>query len=217
MGRDVLQRALRAGDLAAVRAAAAAQDTIDLEDAAAIVVLMAGQAPGSFQAAAVRWIARYATERRPGLDGLHYAAQVLHAVDAEQGGAGDELMRLARRPRAGAALAGPAPGAAPTPAVGQTSVAWKAEEAVVYDPGAHVWHRPGCPRLPERGGEPLEAGGVLRFVNAPGSCSSCRATVNVTLSTTADAPVRDRGLRPAASPPSRRRASAVRQGRMPGR
>jgi hypothetical protein len=55
--------ALERGDLLAVRAAAAELPRIDLADAAAVVALMASSADPAFERAAVKWVARLATER----------------------------------------------------------------------------------------------------------------------------------------------------------
>jgi uncharacterized lipoprotein YmbA len=56
------QRALQAGNLAAVRLAALELHYVNLADALAICVLMRRQDDGQFERAAVRWLARLSLE-----------------------------------------------------------------------------------------------------------------------------------------------------------
>jgi len=51
------RRALRAGNLTVIRAAAAELPAINLEDALSICLLLAKQEPRNFERAALRWIA----------------------------------------------------------------------------------------------------------------------------------------------------------------
>jgi hypothetical protein len=57
------QRALGSGNLAAVRMAALELPYVDLDDALAICLLMRREGDGSFERAAVRWLARLSLER----------------------------------------------------------------------------------------------------------------------------------------------------------
>jgi hypothetical protein len=84
-------QALEAGDLARVRHLAAEIGHVSLGDAARILALICVREPGSFERAAVRWMARYATER------AHTVGDLASAVNA--------LEDMREDPRADAALA----------------------------------------------------------------------------------------------------------------
>ena len=58
-----LRRALAGGDLLAARAAAAGLPRVDLDEAAALLVLIASEDPGKLDAAAVRFLGRACLER----------------------------------------------------------------------------------------------------------------------------------------------------------
>jgi hypothetical protein len=57
-----LKRALDAGDLFLIRAAAAELSQIPLGDALAICLLLCGSEPDSYERAVVRWLGRYCRE-----------------------------------------------------------------------------------------------------------------------------------------------------------
>jgi hypothetical protein len=57
------KRALAAGDLFLIRAAAAELPQIGLEDALAIRLLLCGSEPASYERAVVCWLGRYCLER----------------------------------------------------------------------------------------------------------------------------------------------------------
>lgn len=56
-------RALATGNLMLIRAAAAELPHISLEDATRVCVILRDREPARFEAAAVRWIARFCVER----------------------------------------------------------------------------------------------------------------------------------------------------------
>jgi hypothetical protein len=60
-----------------------------LKDAARILALIRAQQPEAFERAAVRWMARYATERAAGLDDLGAAVDALDLVREDAGAASD--------------------------------------------------------------------------------------------------------------------------------
>jgi len=74
------KRALLTGNLALVRAAAAELPAVDLADALAICLLMSARDDERYERAAVRWLARLATER-PGV-GLGELREGLVAFEA---------------------------------------------------------------------------------------------------------------------------------------
>ena len=74
------KRALLTGNLALVRAAAAELPAVDLADALAICLLMSARDDERYERAAVRWLARLATER-PGV-GLCELREGLVAFEA---------------------------------------------------------------------------------------------------------------------------------------
>jgi hypothetical protein len=77
---SIFKRALRRGDLAGVRAAAAELPRVPLDDAFAICLLILEQQPVRYERAAVRWLGRLVAERdhlglrHPELTARHLAA-----------------------------------------------------------------------------------------------------------------------------------------------
>jgi hypothetical protein len=61
---SIFKRALRRGDLAGVRAAAAELPRVPLDDAFAICLLILEQQPARYERAALRWLGRVLAERR---------------------------------------------------------------------------------------------------------------------------------------------------------
>lgn len=61
---SIFKRALRRGDLAAVRAAVGELPQVPLDDAFAICLLILEQQPTRYERAAVRWLGRLVAERR---------------------------------------------------------------------------------------------------------------------------------------------------------
>ena len=96
-----LVAAVRRGDLAGVRAAAAELGhQINLVDALAIVLLMADQRDHRYDRAAAKWLARLAYER-PGvcLEDLRFGLAALEALPYEPNAAKRQLADLCRRHR----------------------------------------------------------------------------------------------------------------------
>lgn len=62
-----MRQALRTDNLAIIEATARQVETVNLEDALSILVLMAEQRDARYERAAARWAARVAAERRLGL------------------------------------------------------------------------------------------------------------------------------------------------------
>jgi hypothetical protein len=58
------RRALATGNLTIIRAAAAELPTVRLDDALQVCVLLRDREPERYEAAAVRWIARFCVERQ---------------------------------------------------------------------------------------------------------------------------------------------------------
>lgn len=77
--------ALQSGDLRRVRRIAAQLPTVSLSDAARILALIRTQEPEQFERAAVRWMARYATERANSVDDLGRAVDVLDMMREDPG------------------------------------------------------------------------------------------------------------------------------------
>jgi hypothetical protein len=65
-----LRRAIRSGDLLLARTAAAELPSIELDDAALLLVLIARSRPEQFEAAAIRFLGRLCLEQPPTLRGL---------------------------------------------------------------------------------------------------------------------------------------------------
>jgi len=85
------QRALKGGNLTMIRAAATELPAINLEDALTIAILVSEQRPEQLERAALRWLGRYALERKDAtLAGLREAAGRIRPVRyGSRGGAGD--------------------------------------------------------------------------------------------------------------------------------
>lgn len=94
-----LLAAIRRGDLAGVRAAAAELGhRVNLVDALAIVLVMAAHDDGRYDRAAARWLARLAYERPAvGLEDLRLGLVGLEALPNEPGAAKRQLADLCRR------------------------------------------------------------------------------------------------------------------------
>ena len=93
-----LRYALRGGDLARVRVAAAELPHVPLPDALGILELLEAQDEARFERAAVRWVGRLALEA-PGLTlaQLHLAIEALDGLPDDEARA--TLRELARRAR----------------------------------------------------------------------------------------------------------------------
>jgi hypothetical protein len=79
------QRALAAGNLLLIRAAAAELPTVNLQDALDICIVVAENEPELFERAALRWLARYCLERRDAnLAGLRQAADAFARLESEE-------------------------------------------------------------------------------------------------------------------------------------
>jgi hypothetical protein len=85
------QRSLRTGNLDLVRAAAAELPVVALDDALAILLLYRDREPERFDRVALRWLARFVTERARQIADVQAAAAALERlrVDPE-----DALARL---------------------------------------------------------------------------------------------------------------------------
>ena len=91
------QRALKGGNLTVIRAAATELPAINLVDALQVCVLMADQRPELFERAALRWLARYAVERKDAsLDGLREAADAFAGLAADREASLATLQGLSR-------------------------------------------------------------------------------------------------------------------------
>lgn len=78
-------QALEAGDLARVKKMAAELPVVSLSDAARILALIRTQEPDQFDRAAVRWMARYATERANTVEDLGRAVDALDMMREDAG------------------------------------------------------------------------------------------------------------------------------------
>jgi hypothetical protein len=83
----LFRQALDSGDLRRVRALAGEMPSIHLADAARILGLIRRDEPASFDRAAVRWMARYATERARGVEDLGAAVDALDMMREDPGAA----------------------------------------------------------------------------------------------------------------------------------
>jgi hypothetical protein len=91
------KRALAAGDLFLIRAAAAELPPIPLGDALSISFLLCGSEPKSYERAAVRWLGRYCLERpMVTLEDLCRAVAAFERLPREPAPATRELEALAR-------------------------------------------------------------------------------------------------------------------------
>ena len=90
------RRALAAGNIALVKAAAAELPRVDLDDALEVCVLMARDDHPAFERAAVRWVARLCLERRVGIHDTRCALALFETMPADPAGAARSLRRLAK-------------------------------------------------------------------------------------------------------------------------
>jgi hypothetical protein len=95
------QRACARGNLNVALATARELGRLTLEDALALTELLARVGDARFEAAAVRWVARYAEERRPALASLRLAVALVAALADEREGpvAHEALRAIVRRPQ----------------------------------------------------------------------------------------------------------------------
>lgn len=68
------QRALKTGNLAVIRNAAAELPRVDLDDALAVCMAIRDSDPERFERAALRWLARFCSERAQDVDEVRLAA-----------------------------------------------------------------------------------------------------------------------------------------------
>lgn len=68
------QRALKTGNLAVIRNAAAELPRVELGDALSVCMAIHDAEPDRFNRAALRWLARYAVEKARDADDVHRAA-----------------------------------------------------------------------------------------------------------------------------------------------
>jgi hypothetical protein len=87
------RRALAAGDMLQVRAAAAELPAVPLDDALDVCLLVHGAEPGRFDAAAVRWLGRFALERARSVGELRQAVAAFERLPR----APDESVAVLRR------------------------------------------------------------------------------------------------------------------------
>ena len=91
------RRALDSGNITVVRAAAAELQTINLDDALRICVLLRGADPSHYEAAVVRWLGRLCLERRTTtITDLRLAVAAFDRLPDEPDEAAAELRRLVR-------------------------------------------------------------------------------------------------------------------------
>jgi hypothetical protein len=88
------RRALDTGNLALIRTAAAELPQINLDDALRICLLIRRREPASFDRAARRWLARYATQPDTTLRRLMVATAALELMAEEPDLAAELLERL---------------------------------------------------------------------------------------------------------------------------
>jgi hypothetical protein len=88
------RRALETGNLALIRTAAAELPQVNLDDALRICLVIREREPGSFDRAACRWLARYATQRRATLARLAVAVAALELMREDPDLAHEVLERL---------------------------------------------------------------------------------------------------------------------------
>jgi hypothetical protein len=90
--------ALDQGDLDFIRAHAAALAPINLPDALRICLMVRDQEPARYEAAAVRWLGRFALEARAAtLEDLRRVAEALDALPEDPESAMEQLSRLCVR------------------------------------------------------------------------------------------------------------------------
>lgn len=88
------QRALATGNLLLIRTAAAELPSVSLGDALAVCLAIRDGAPDRFERAALRWLARYATERAASIDDVRAAADAFAVLRSRPEDALSELQRL---------------------------------------------------------------------------------------------------------------------------
>ena len=88
------RRALGTGNLALIRTAAAELPQINLDDALRICLVIRKREPESFDRAACRWLARYATQRSATLARLAVAVAALDLMRDDPDLASELLERL---------------------------------------------------------------------------------------------------------------------------
>ena len=81
------QRALKTGNLAVIRKAAAELPRVNLVDALAVCVAIREAEPGTFDRAALRWLARYAVEQASNVEDVRTAAAAFSAMRDDPDGA----------------------------------------------------------------------------------------------------------------------------------
>src|SRR5690242_3377639 len=104
-----LRRAIRSGDLLLIRSAAA-EARVDLEDAFAILLIVAEKEPDRYDAAALRWLGRFCSEQGAraslaDLDLLRASLAALRTASPAVLNALDGVLSAHQLPRAQAALA----------------------------------------------------------------------------------------------------------------
>jgi hypothetical protein len=96
--RADFQRAVERGNLPFAESAARQLGQLSLEDALALVALMAEKAPERYERAALRWLRRFHDERSPTLPAVALASVALLELPVDQSAAGREaLTRLLRQ------------------------------------------------------------------------------------------------------------------------
>ncbi len=91
------KRAIERGDLPLIRATAAELPAVNLEDALAILPVIATKEPDLYERAACRWLGRLSLERDVGLDEIGVALAALDALGSGSGPACTTLDRLIQR------------------------------------------------------------------------------------------------------------------------
>ena len=81
-----MRRALKGGDLLAARTAAAELPHVGLEDAAALLVLIASREPERLEPAVVRFLGRVCLEQAPSLEDARLLAACLAQLEDESPG-----------------------------------------------------------------------------------------------------------------------------------
>jgi hypothetical protein len=91
------KRALRTGNLTIIRAAAAELPRVDLGHALSVRMAIRDAEPERFERAALRWLARFATEQAQTAADVREAAGAMVAMRSDPNGALDVLRRLPPR------------------------------------------------------------------------------------------------------------------------
>ncbi len=92
------QRALTTGNLTLIRASAAELRTVDLGDALSICLLVRDREPERYERTALRWIARFVTERQVTLADARLASEAFGVLRVEPERGLDALRALLDRP-----------------------------------------------------------------------------------------------------------------------